>query len=166
MEKKDIFAKECIDTLCEALSDHKDDLMVIIAGYKDELEKCFFAYNSGLTSRFTWRFKTDDYGYKELFLIFKKKVKDINWKLSEKITDIWFQDKKENFKFFGRDIETFPLQGPKFVTQDEYFCLPKEKKTILTKRDLNKAFDLFKENNSTDEEGNKTRKEILHHMYV
>ena len=45
MEKRDSFAKECIDTLCEALSDHKDDLMVIIAGYKDELEKCFFAYN-------------------------------------------------------------------------------------------------------------------------
>ena len=45
MEKRDSFAKECIDTLCEGLSDHKDDLMVIIAGYKDELEKCFFAYH-------------------------------------------------------------------------------------------------------------------------
>ena len=67
LEKRDSFAKECIDTLCEGLSDHKDDLMVIIAGYKEELEKCFFAYNSGLTSRFTWRFKTDDYNYKELF---------------------------------------------------------------------------------------------------
>lgn len=165
MEKRDSFAKECIDTLCEALSDHKDDLMVIIAGYKNELEKCFFAYNSGLTSRFTWRFKTDDYSYKELFLIFKKKVKDINWKLSEKITDSWFQDKKDDFKYFGRDIETF-LSKAKICHSRRVFCLPQEKKTILTKRDLNKAFDLFKENNSTDEEGNKTRKEILHHMYV
>ena len=111
---------------------------------------CFFAYNSGLTSRFTWRFKTDDYGYKELFLIFKKKVKDINWKLSEKITDIWFQDKKENFKFFGRDIETF-LSKAKICHSRRVFCLPKEKKTILTKRDLNKAFDLFKENNSIED---------------
>ena len=40
-EKRDIFAKECIDTLCEALSDHKDKLMVIIAGYKEDLNKCF-----------------------------------------------------------------------------------------------------------------------------
>ena len=37
-EKIDIFAKECIDILCEALSDHKDNLMVIIAGYELELD--------------------------------------------------------------------------------------------------------------------------------
>ena len=68
-------------------------------------------------------------------------------------------------KYFGRDIETF-LSKAKICHSRRVFCLPKEKKTILTKRDLNKAFDLFKENNSTDEEGKKTRKEILHHMYV
>ena len=54
-EKRDSFAKECIDTLCEALSDHKDNLMVIIAGYEEELKSCFFDYNQGLDSRFTWR---------------------------------------------------------------------------------------------------------------
>ena len=48
--------------------------MVIIAGYEEELKNCFFAYNQGLDSRFTWRFSTDDYSYKELFLIFKKKL--------------------------------------------------------------------------------------------
>ena len=44
-EKKDSFSKECIDTLCEALSDNKDNLMVIIAGYETELKECFFNYN-------------------------------------------------------------------------------------------------------------------------
>ena len=63
-EKRDSFAKECIDTLCEALSDHKSDLMVIIAGYEDDLNKCFFSYNQCLDSRFTLRFKTDDYNSK------------------------------------------------------------------------------------------------------
>ena len=47
-EKRDSFAKECIDTLCEALSDHKERLMVIIAGYEKELDECFFNYNQGL----------------------------------------------------------------------------------------------------------------------
>jgi len=163
IEKRDSFAKECIDTLCEALSDHKDDLMVIIAGYKDELEKCFFAYNSGLTSRFTWRFKTDDYSYNELFLIFKKKVKDINWKLSDKVTEEWFENKKDEFKFYGRDIETF-LSKAKICHSRRVFCLQKDKKTILTKRDLDKAFELFKNNNTTDEHKD-IKKEILHHMY-
>jgi len=65
-EKKDSFSKECIDTLCEALSDYKDNLMVIIAGYENELKECFFSYNSGLESRFTWRFKTDYYSAEDL----------------------------------------------------------------------------------------------------
>ena len=60
-EKRDIFSKECIDTICEALSNYKDNLMVIIAGYETDLNECFFNYNQGLNSRFTWRFKTDDY---------------------------------------------------------------------------------------------------------
>ena len=47
-EKKDSFAKECVDILCEALSDHKDDLMVIVAGYKDEMDKTLFQTNKGL----------------------------------------------------------------------------------------------------------------------
>ena len=55
-EKRDSFAKECIDTLCEGLSDNKDNLMVIIAGYEKELKDCFFSYNQGLDSRFNWRF--------------------------------------------------------------------------------------------------------------
>ena len=56
--------------------------MVIIAGYENDLNKCFFSYNQGLDSRFTWRFKTDDYTSEELFLIFKK-VNDIGWTLKK-----------------------------------------------------------------------------------
>jgi hypothetical protein len=48
--------------------------MVIIAGYESELKECFFAYNQGLESRFTWRFKTGQYNGKELYDIFMKKV--------------------------------------------------------------------------------------------
>jgi ATP-dependent 26S proteasome regulatory subunit len=73
-DKKDIFSKECIDTLCEGLSDNKENLMVIIAGYETELNDCFFNYNQGLDSRFTWRFKTDNYSAEDLYTIFVKKV--------------------------------------------------------------------------------------------
>lgn len=68
-EKKDSFAKECIDTLCESLSDHKSNIMVIIAEYEDDLNKCFFAYNQGLNSRFPRRFNTDDYTANELMIL-------------------------------------------------------------------------------------------------
>jgi len=92
-EKRDSFAKECIDTLCEALSDNKEQLMVIIAGYEEDLNKCFFAYNQGLNSRFPWRFHTDDYKASELNLIFQKKVKEIGWSLKNTLNDDWFEDK-------------------------------------------------------------------------
>ena len=44
-DKKDSYSKECLDILCEALSAHKENLMVIIAGYEDQLQECFFEAN-------------------------------------------------------------------------------------------------------------------------
>ena len=57
----DSFSNECIDILCEALSDHKDNLMVIIAGYEDEINNRFFSINKGLKSRFIWKFNIENY---------------------------------------------------------------------------------------------------------
>ena len=106
-EGRDSFSKEAIDTLCEALSDYKDEFMVIIAGYEEELNKCFFIYNKGLDSRFTWRFKTDDYNASELRQIFEKKIKDASWTCEENsITDDWFENKMSYFKPMDRDWET------------------------------------------------------------
>ena len=48
--------------------------MVIIAGYEKELKQCFFNYNQGLKSRFTWRFQTDDYDSSELKKIFQERL--------------------------------------------------------------------------------------------
>ena len=70
----DNFSKECVDTLCEALSDQKDNIMVIIAGYENELNEHFFSLNVGLDSRFVWRFNIDNYVAKDLWEIFKKKI--------------------------------------------------------------------------------------------
>lgn len=142
-EKRDSFAKECLDTLCEALSNYKDKLMVIIAGYEEELEKCFFSYNQGLTSRFTWRFKTDDYQAPELNKIFQKKVNDIGWTLKKKIPDSWFENNIKFFKYFGRDIETL-LAKTKIAHSRRVFCLPKKEKKKITLEDLNKGIEMLK----------------------
>jgi len=165
VEKRDSFAKECIDTLCEGLSDHKDKLMVIIAGYENELKNCFFAYNQGLDSRFTWRFNTDDYDYKELFLIFKKKVDEINWKLHKNIKDVWFEKKMDYFKFYGRDIETL-LAKTKISHGRRVFCLKSEEKTIITLKDLDKGFERFLDNSEVKERKNDISKQLFKHMYM
>jgi SpoVK/Ycf46/Vps4 family AAA+-type ATPase len=162
-EKRDSFAKECIDTLCEALSFHKNELMVIIAGYEKDLKDCFFAYNSGLESRFTWRFNTDDYTPSELNMIFQKKVKDIQWSLKDKIKDSWFEKNKDYFKYYGRDMETL-LAKTKIAHGRRVFCLPEEDKKKITLEDLNKGFDMFLKN---DEVKNRKKKDdVLSHLYL
>lgn len=159
-QKRDSFAKECIDTLCEALSSHKDNLMVIVAGYEKDLNKCFFSYNKGLDSRFTWRFTTDDYNSKELNLIFKKKIKDISWK-NEKIKDTWFDKNMKYFSFFGRDMETL-LAKVKIAHSRRVFCLSNDKKKYITLDDLNRGFEMFLNN---DEVKNRNQTSIIDHMY-
>ena len=65
-EKEDSFSKECLDTICECLSNYKDDLMVIIAGYEDELNTTFFRVNKGIESRFIWRLPLEMFNFNRL----------------------------------------------------------------------------------------------------
>lgn len=146
-EKRDSFAKECIDTLCEALSDNKENLMVIIAGYEKELKESFFAFNQGLDSRFTWRFKTDEYNAEDLHQIFIKIVNDIGWEIStdSKITADWFKKNKDYFQFYGRDIETL-LTKIKIAHSRRVFCLPETDKKKITIQDLDKGLQIYLRN--------------------
>jgi len=168
IDKRDSFSKECIDTLCEALSDNKENLMVIIAGYEKELKECFFNYNQGLDSRFTWRFKTDNYSHEDLYNIFIKKIKDIGWELDEnsEITSEWFKKNKNYLKFYGRDIETI-LAKTKIAHSRRVFCKHKNEKKKLKLIDLDKGFEIYINNNDIksklEEENNK--KQLYHTLY-
>ena len=103
----DSFSKECADTLCEALSDHKDGLVVIVAGYETCVNERFFKLNPGLESRFSWRFTIDDYTSSEVWQIFKKKVGDSGWthSISESVGEDWFRRRYKDLPGFGRDID-------------------------------------------------------------
>ena len=147
-EKKDSFSKEAIDTICEALSEHKKDFMCIIAGYERELNDCFFNYNQGLESRFTWKFNIDEYSPDELLLIFKKKVIDNKWSFKEDFHSDWFKKNKDYFTYYGRDIETL-FSKVKIAHSRRVFCLPKEEKTKITIKDLEKGFEIYKQMGSS-----------------
>ena len=168
VEKRDSFSKECIDTLCEALSDHKDELMVIIAGYESELKDCFFSYNQGLDSRFTWRFKTENYKSEDLFQIFLKKVKDAGWSVEEKtkINAEWFEKNMVYFKFFGRDIETL-FSKIKIAHGRRIFCKPETDRKKITVADLEKGFEMFlKNDNVKNRKESETMNKMLMSIYV
>ena len=164
-EKRDSFSKECIDTLCESLSNYKDQLMVIIAGYEEELKDCFFTYNQGLESRFTWRFKIDNYKHDDLFHIFIKKIKDSGWTYDEKndkISAEWFERKMPYFKFYGRDVENM-LSKIKVCHSRRVFGDPDSEKTKITFEDLEKGFEMFLKN---DEVKNRKNSQELNKMLM
>lgn len=141
-EKRDSFSKECIDTLCEALSNHKSDLMVIVAGYEKDLNDCFFSANPGLHSRFTWRYKIDDYTPAQLAKIYEKKALDCGWELREPVRLTWFEDNMGYFKCYGRDMETL-LSRAKIAHGRRIFGSSDDTKRRLTHADLEKGMTMF-----------------------
>lgn len=184
-EDKDIFSKECIDTLCEALSNHKHELMVIIAGYEKELNSSFFSRNSGLESRFNWRYNIEKYNEKELQKIFFKKIVDNNWyvynvrktelkniksfnkiedDVYKRLNDVfnikWFKDNMKYFKYYGRDMEVL-FTKIKVAHAKRVIKLHKNDKKVLTKEDLENGMKLFLDNDDVKKRG----EDLPMHLY-
>ncbi len=76
------FGYEAVDTLIKAMEDHRDDLIVIVAGYPDKMEE-FLQSNPGLQSRFNKYINFDDYSPEELLDIFNKLCEKNGYKPTE-----------------------------------------------------------------------------------
>lgn len=76
------FGYEAVDTLIKAMEDHRDDLIVIVAGYPDKMEE-FLESNPGLQSRFNKYINFDDYSPEELLNIFKKMCEKNSYRTTE-----------------------------------------------------------------------------------
>lgn len=164
-DSNDSYSKECLDTLCEALSNNKDNLMVIIAGYEDELNDTFFRVNKGLDSRFIWRFYTDSYTGDELSEIYRKKIDEQAWQIniSNDILSDWFKHRLSNFSYFGRDMELL-LMYTKIAHSRRIYGRPKDEVRIITIDDLTEGQELFISNKKKQK--NNINSAYLHAMYV
>ncbi len=81
-DHSDSYGRECLTELTKALEDYRDDLVVIVAGYTEPMNK-FFESNPGLKSRFNKFIDFSDYDEDELFDIFHKMCIENDYKLSE-----------------------------------------------------------------------------------
>lgn len=76
------FGKEAIEVLLKRMEDHREDLVVIVAGYPDEMET-FIKSNPGLESRFNRYFEFNHYNGTELLKIFELFAGKADFKLTE-----------------------------------------------------------------------------------
>lgn len=83
--EQDSFGLEAIDTLVKGMEDHRDELVVILAGYTREME-IFLTANSGLASRFPNKIEFPDYTAEELLQITHVQAKNKGYRLAESCT--------------------------------------------------------------------------------
>jgi len=161
--QEDSYSKECIDTLCEALSDHKEDLMVIIAGYEEDLNNSFFKANKGMESRFMWRFNIEQYNTNELMNIFKKKINETDWVIdNDDVINIkWFDKHKNEFKNYGRDMELL-FSYLKIAHSRRIYGKDSSVRKRITIEDLDSGYDMFIKNKKKDNKMDK----ILESIYI
>lgn len=92
------YGQEAINTILKAMEDHRDDLIVIVAGYPALMDK-FLSSNPGLESRFNKFIYFDDYDDEELYRIFMLMCDDASLRLDE-MADTYLKE------YFKRMYET------------------------------------------------------------
>ena len=103
------FGREAIETLLKAMEDHRDDLIVIVAGYTGPMEN-FINSNPGLESRFNKYIFFPDYDGEQLTAMFRKRCDKNGYTLSAeadaaavKLFTELYEERSENFGN-GRDV--------------------------------------------------------------
>ena len=135
------FGQEAVDTLLKAMEDHRDDLVVIVAGYTERMEQ-FLQSNPGLRSRFNTFIFFEDYEPQELTQIFESMCQKNRYELSQEakaFLGAYFQkrceNKPENFanarearNLFEKTItqQANRLVGYDAVSDEQLVCIEKE----------------------------------------
>lgn len=94
--RDDSFGLEAIDTLVKGMEDHRDDLVVVLAGYTDEMEE-FLQANSGLASRFPNKIEFPDYTAEQLLRILHLQAAGKGYRMEEGCDEpllAWFEKKQ------------------------------------------------------------------------
>lgn len=137
------FGSEAIATLLKRMEDERDNIVVIVAGYQNEMNE-FIMSNPGLRSRFNKYFNFEDYLPDDLFKIFQLFVGKYDYQLSkkaeEKVLEILTKAYKNRDHHFGnarfaRNLfeQVVQNQANRLAAEEE---VTREKLMLLTEADL------------------------------
>lgn len=143
------FGHEAIETLLKSMEDHRNDFIVIVAGY-EELMEGFISSNPGLESRFNRYFLFEDYSSGELYTIFDGMCTKNEYTLGDEAKEyakqhfeMVYETRDENFGN-ARDVRNF-FEDVVTVHSDRVSCIEKPTRDDLmtfTKEDLEKASEM------------------------
>ena len=128
------YGQEAIDTILKAMEDHRDDLVVIVAGYPDLMER-FVNSNPGLKSRFNKYIYFEDYTPEELLEIFDSMCKKSGLTATQNARDLVLKHFEEEY-----------------ANRDETFANGREVRNFFEKAVVNQANRLALELNIDDED--------------
>ena len=139
------FGREAIDTLVKLVEDHRDDVVVIAAGYPDEMQ-VFVDSNPGLRSRFPKTIQFPDYTTEELVAILQSQCKGGGYELTPDAVEAArrFLDSQPRDKGFGNGRLVRNLFEAAIATHatrvvDKKDAVSNEELITLTADDINAA---------------------------
>ncbi len=167
-EKRDIYSKEVMDCLNQNLSEQAGKFFVIMAGYEEEIQTCFFSYNAGLRRRFGFSYTIEEYKPQELRRILLQKITQSGWSLvnpSIVATNEWFLKNKKHWKYSGGDMETLFVnvkmaQSTRVLGLHEFF------KRKVSQEDLEAGLALLLKGRSEKAQAGSMMSESVKKMYI
>ena len=146
------YGQEAVDTLLKAMEDHRNDLIVIVAGYTD-LMKEFIESNPGLESRFNRYLHFPDYSLEELIDIFLMRCEKSGYTLDEgagPVLESILKERMKDVEGFGNArgarnlFETAIARQADRLAKEE--SVTREALMTLTEADLNAAAGIVRKN--------------------
>ncbi|MCR5831719.1 MAG: AAA family ATPase [Lachnospiraceae bacterium] len=140
LDERDMFGMEAIGTLLSLVEEKRDSLMVILAGYEENMDE-FLSTNSGLRSRFPRTIKFEDYSIDELMTIFRYMMEnERNMKMNECVLEkakaLIEKRKKDNGKEFGNARGVRNIVDEIIIRQNSRIASSKDKIKEYSDQDL------------------------------
>lgn len=138
-DKKGLYGDEAINTIVQEMENARDDVIVIFAGYKNEMEE-FVERNPGLSSRIAFHVDFDDYSEDELLDITKLLARDrdiiLDPSCDQKLLDIYKKARQNpsfgNGRYARNVLEKAKLnQASRIAKQDIEYLSNEQLKTIV-----------------------------------
>lgn len=146
----DSYGQEALTTINQFMDEHSDKLIVVFAGYKDDIYNNLFRTQKGLESRFTNKFEIENYNPDELTKIFIQRLQYAQWRLPEtqELRKL-IKDNFELFKFQGRDMDTLAVYTKNIMSEKIYDDILEGKSVPNQINDLDvirNAIEIFRQN--------------------